>query len=79
VLKKLLALVVVLLIAGTMAVPAFAQTVTADLNVPYGSEQWLANEFGIDPNLCTTIAQNPSTQQAWVEMYGDAITSYCGW
>lgn len=77
--KKLLAVGVVVLIAAMLAIPAFAQTTSADLNIPYGSEAWLAQQFGNDPNLCSTIAQNPDVQTQWVNMYGDAIKSYCGW
>jgi hypothetical protein len=79
VLKKLLAVVAVLLIAAAMASPAFAQDATTDLGVPYGSEQWVANQFGSDPTFCQDIAKDPTTQQKWVNMYGAGISSYCGW
>jgi transposase len=47
VLKKLLAVVAVLLIAAATASPVFADA-TEDLSVPYGSEQWLAHQYGSD-------------------------------
>jgi hypothetical protein len=78
VLKKLLAVVAVLLIAAATASPAFADA-TEDLGVPFGSEQWVANQFGSDPTFCQDLAKDPTTQQKWENMYGDAITSYCGW
>ena len=77
-LKKLLAVVAVLVIAAATASPAFADA-TEDLSVPYGSEQWIAHQYGSDPTFCQDIAKDPTTQQQWVDMYGDAISSYCGW
>jgi hypothetical protein len=79
VLKKLLAVLAVLLSAAAMTSPALAQDATEDLGVPYGSEQWIAHQYGSDPTFCQDIAKDPTTQQQWVDMYGDAISSYCGW
>jgi hypothetical protein len=68
VLKKLLALVMVLLITALTAVPAFAQDASADPSAPFGT--------GLVVN-CPTITQNSNV---WAIMAGmsQAVADQCG-
>ena len=78
-LKKLLAMFVVLLMGALMAVPTLAQTV--DLTVPWGSEEWFRNQFGDNgdiTNICNTIGQNADTAANWTAQFPD-LPQWCGW
>ena len=73
--KKLLAVIVVVALAGIMAVPAFAQEepISADLNLLWGSADWGNGLF--DPSICQTASQTPEVQNVWSSFVG----SMCGW
>ena len=83
-LKKLLAVTVVLSTAALMAVPTLAQTAapaTADLNLVWGSEAWFVNQFGVNGDIsgiCNTIGQNAATQASWTAQFPD-LPQWCGW
>jgi hypothetical protein len=77
VLNKLLAIVMVLLIAAVMAVPAFANP--ADLTLEWGSVPWLINEFGVNGDVtqfCQSI--QPDAQAGWKAQFPN-LPSVCGW
>jgi hypothetical protein len=84
VLKKLLAVGVVLLTAASMAVPTLAQTAApanADLTLEWGSEAWFRNQFGVNGDIsaiCNTIGQNAATQADWTAQFPD-LPQWCGW
>ncbi len=70
-LKKLLVWGGVLIVAASLSVPAFAQT-TTDLNVEWGSEKWLTNQFGVNGDIspfCQTISQDPTERAKWVTQF----------
>ncbi len=70
-LKKLLVWATVVGVAGLLALPALAQT-TSDLSVPWGSDQWLINQFGVNGNMtkfCNTITQDPSKEAGWLQQF----------
>lgn len=73
--KRLLAVILVVALAGLMAVPAFAQeeTISADLNPLWGSADWGNSLF--DPSICQTTSQTPEVQNIWASFVGDM----CGW
>ena len=78
-LKKLLVWVGVLVVAASLAVPAFAQT-TSDLNVKWGSDPWLINQFGINGDIspfCQTIAQDPTELADWLAQFPN-LANVCG-
>ena len=78
-LKKLLAMIVVLLMAAFTAVPALAQTV--DLTLPWGSEEWFRSMFGVNGDIteiCNTIGQDPATEATWTSQFPD-LPQWCGW
>jgi hypothetical protein len=66
VVKKLLAVIVVVVLAGLMAVPAFAQS--ADLNQVWGSANWGESLFGSD--ICPTVTQTPQVFNVWQAFVG---------
>jgi hypothetical protein len=71
VLKKLLVWGGVLIVAASLAAPAFAQT-TLDLNEKWGSEQWLINQFGVNGDIspfCQTIGQDPTERAKWLTQF----------
>jgi hypothetical protein len=69
VLKKLLAVVMVLLIAALTAVPAFAQDASADPSAPFGTDLLVPD--------CPTITQDSTV---WAIMAGmsQAVADQCG-
>ena len=79
-LNKLLAMIVVLLIAVVMAVPAFAQT--ADLRMEFGSDEWLINQFGDESGdvtaFCETAGQTEETKAGWKAVFPN-LAGLCGW
>lgn len=84
-LKKLLALVAVLLVAGLMAVPSFAQPeeggAVADLGLEWGTYEWFVNQFGVGDDIsviCETIGQDEATKAGWTAQFPD-LPSWCGW
>ena len=80
-LRKLLAMIVVLTIAAAMAVPAFAQTLP-DLSLEWGSEEWLINQFGDEYGdvtlFCETAGQSADTIAAWGAAFPN-LYDLCGW
>ena len=83
-LKKLLAVTVVLSMAALMAVPTLAQTTApanADLTLQWGSEAWFRNQFGVNGDItgiCNTIGQNSATEASWTAQFPD-LPQWCGW
>ncbi len=76
-LKRLLAVVVVLLIAAATAVPAFGQT--ADIN-GWGERTWLVNMFG-DPatdSLTEFCAAASPSAASWAAIF-PVLIDECGW
>ena len=70
-LKKLLILGVVLVVTASLAVPAFAQAM-ADLNMEWGSDQWLVSQFGVNGDIgpfCQTIGEDPDALADWLSQY----------
>lgn len=81
-LKRLIALITVLLIAAVMAAPALAQQVADAGLYEWGSSEWLSSHFG-DENgdlteFCLTAGQTPETQAAWTAQF-PGLASECGW
>jgi hypothetical protein len=71
VLKKLLVWAVVLVVTAMLAVPAFAQA-AADLNMEWGSDQWLVSQFGVNGDIgpfCQTIGGDPDALADWLAQY----------
>ena len=77
--KKLPVWGAVLVVAGLLAAPAFAQT--ADLTEAWGSDQWLINQFGIKGDItpfCQTVEQKPDAEAGWVAQFPN-LADLCGW
>jgi hypothetical protein len=54
-----------------LAVPAFAQA-AADLNMEWGSDQWLVSQFGVNGDIgpfCQTIGGDPEALADWLAQY----------
>ncbi len=79
VLKRLLAVVVVLLIAAAMAVPAIAQEEPiADIN-GWGTPPWLINMFGDETGSLAQFCVDASpSAEAWAAIF-PALIDECGW
>jgi len=79
-LNKVLILVMVLLIAVVVNVPAFAQT--ADLGQEWGSQEWLieqyGDEFGDVTTFCETAGQTADTIAGWGAAH-PGLYELCGW
>ena len=80
VLNKVLVLVIVLLIAVVVNVPAFAQT--PDLGLEWGSQEWLigqyGDEFGDVTTFCETAGQTADTIAGWGAAH-PGLYELCGW
>ena len=76
-LKKLLALSVVVLVVALLAAPAYAQVANPMLEP--GSDEYLINLFGVDGDI-TPFCENiqPSTEAGWMAVYPN-LGSLCGW
>ena len=76
-LKKLLALSVVLLIVALLAAPAYAQV--ADPMLEPGSDEYLINLFGVDGDI-TPFCENiqPGSEAGWMAVYPN-LGGLCGW
>ena len=78
-LNKVLVLVMVLLIAVVVNVPAFAQ---ADLGLEWGSQEWLieqyGDEFGDVTTFCETAGQTADTIAGWGAAH-PGLYELCGW
>ena len=61
----------VLVVTAMLAVPAFAQA-AADLNMEWGSDQWLVSQFGVNGDIgpfCQTIGGDPDALADWLAQY----------
>ncbi len=70
-LKKLLVWGMVLVVTASLAVPAFAQAM-ADLNMEWGSDQWLVSQFGVNGDIspfCQTIGEDPDALADWLAQF----------
>ena len=85
-LKKLLAVAIVVLMMGAMAVPVSAQESpcgppNADLMLEWGTQEWFVNQFGCNGDIsgiCNTVGQDPATKADWISQFPD-MPSWCGW
>jgi hypothetical protein len=80
VINKVLVLVMVVLIAVVVNVPAFAQA--ADLGLEWGSQEWLieqyGDEFGDVTTFCETAGQTADTIAGWGATH-PGLYELCGW
>jgi hypothetical protein len=80
VLNKVLVLVMVVLIAVVVNVPAFAQA--SDLGLEWGSQEWLiaqyGDEFGDVTTFCETAGQAADTIAGWGATH-PGLYKLCGW
>lgn len=67
--KRLIAVILVVVIAGLMAVPALAQDASANLNDPFGSNLLVAG--------CDTITADPVVWGMMASM-SPAVAEQCG-
>jgi hypothetical protein len=76
-LKKLLALSVVVLVVAFPAAPAYAQV--ADPMLDPGSDEYLINLFGVDGDI-TPFCENiePGSEAGWMAVYPN-LGGLCGW
>jgi hypothetical protein len=76
-LKKLLALSVVVLVVALLAAPAYAQVANPMLEP--GTDEYLINLFGLEGDI-TPFCENvePGSQAGWMEVFPN-LGNLCGW